>query len=444
MVQRLRFVLLLTSVLAALSCASGAPLPAYAPLAEAAVRRPVVLVPGITGAKLRDAGTGKLAWGSGARLVSPRDGAYGLARSLNDPAAAAELEPDGVLEVIRLAFVKKDVYGPIARLLEQHGYRRGDLADPRPGDTLFLFAYDWRQDNEAAIGKLYRELQELRRVRGDERLEVDLVCQSNGAHICRYLVKYGGATFSEAAAGRGGLPESLEVRKVILVGSSNGGSLRILSMLDRGRRYVPLGRKFQPEVLFTFPSLFQDLPSYRDRYFLGPDGQELAVDLYDAEAWEEHGWSIFGGAARRRASRRPDLFGSPEQWRAYLAETLERARLFQQLLASDPPAYGTPRYYLIQNPSDPTPERAVLERQGGEWELLFTGDRELGRRPGLRERASALGDGHASVASQVHLSPRETAAIAAEPVHVAGDHFELILNPESLRRLLELLHGGGD
>lgn len=415
----------------------------YPPLAEAAARRPVVVVPGITGVKLRDAATGKLAWGDGARLVAPRDGAYGLARSLNDPGADAELEAFGVLEEIRLAVVKKEVYGPILRLLEAHGYRHGDLADPRPGDTLFFFAYDWRQDDEAAVARLHRQLQELRRARGEERLEVDLVCQSNGAHVCRYFAKYGGASFAEAAAGRGGLPASLAVRKVILVGSSNGGSLRILRELDRGRRYVVLGRKFRPEVLFTFPSLFQDLPSYRERYFLDADGRELAVDLYDPEAWETYGWSIFAAAARRRASRRPGLFGGPEQWRAYLAGTLERARQLHRLLASDSPSFGAPRYYLIQNPSNPTPDRAVLVRDGDGWELLFTGDKELERRPGLAARASALGDGHASVESQMRLSPQETAAIAAPPVHVKGDHFELILAPESLRRLLEFLHDGG-
>jgi len=230
---------------------------------------------------------------------------------------------------------------------------------------------------------------------------------------------------------------------MILVGTSNGGSLRILRMLHRGRRYVALGRRFRPEVLFTFPALFQDLPSYLASYFVGPDGRELAVDLYDPAAWEAYGWSIFGTAARRRAARRPDLFGGPDAWRAYLAAVLERTRLLHRLLAGDPPGFRPPRTYLIQNSSDPTPERAVLLRDGAEWTLLFTGDHELARRPGLPELVTARGDGHATAASQAHLSPRETAAIAAPPVPVAGDHFELILNPESLRRLLEFLHDGG-
>ncbi len=408
----------------------------------------MVVVPGITGSKLADRETGKLAWGSGARLLGPRDGGYGLALSLGDRQAGAELVATAALEHIRLAFIKKEVYGPIVRLLEEHGYQRGDLARPRPGDDVFLFAYDWRRDNEAVIAKLHDELEALRRARGDDRLEVDLVCQSNGAHICRYLAKYGKASFEDAsagraAAGRGGAPANLDVRKVILIGTSNGGSLRILRELDRGRRYIPLvGRWIRPETLFTFASLYQDLPTYRDGYFLDGDGGELDVDLFDAANWEKYGWSIFGDAARRRAARRPDLFGGPEEWRAYLEKTLARARLFHRLLASDPPSFATPRYYLIQNASDPTPERAVLERGDDGWELLFTGDRKLARRGGLHEKASALGDGHATARSQMHLSPRESAAIAAEPFHVAGDHFELILNPKSLGRLLEFLHEG--
>ncbi len=114
------------------------------------------------------------------------------------------------------------------------------------------------------------------------------------------------------------------------------------------------------------------------------------------------------------------------------------------MLSSDPPGFVPPRYYLIQNASDPTPERAVLMREKGEWRLLFTGDKELLRRGDLHRRATTVGDGHASVASQMHLSPKEKAAIAAPPLHVEGDHFELILNPESLRRLLEFLYDSPD
>lgn len=427
------------------ACASTGPAPVSVPTLAAEPDIPVVLVPGITGARLRDPATGKLAWGNGARLVTPRDGGYSLALPLADPGVEKKLEPDGVIEEIRLLWVRKPVYGPVANVLERHGYRRGDLRDPRPGDTLFLFAYDWRRDNELAVRRLFEGLENVRRARGVERLTVDLVCQSNGAHICRYLAKYGGAPFEEAAAGRAGLPETLEIRKVILIGTSNGGSLRILREMDRGRRYVPLlGRKIQPETLFTFPSLYQDLPSYLDSYFLGPDGETLDVDLYDAAAWEKYGWSIFGAAARRRAARHPDLFGGPDDWQSFLEKSLARAQLLQRLLASDPDGFDPPRYYLIQNPWDPTPERAVLlQDDGGEWRLLFTGDKELLRHGDLHRRVTTLGDGHASVASQMHLSPREKEAIAAEPLHVEGDHFELILNPKSLRRLLEFLDDDG-
>lgn len=427
------------------ACAGQMPTPVHPPLRDAEARRPVVLVPGITGSVLRERGTGKVVWGSGKSVFFPRDGAYALVLPLGDEDAGKDLEAVAVLEEVSLlGVIKKEAYAPIARMLEENGYRRGDLTEPRRGDTLFLFAYDWRRSNEEAVRRLAEGLERLRRAEGRERLEVDLICQSNGAHICRYLAKYGATPFADAEAGRLEEGSGVQVAKVVLVGTSNGGSLRILRELDRGRTYFPLGRKFQPEALFTLPGLYQDLPAYLDGdgYFLDEEGGELPVDLYDPEAWEEYGWSIFGDAARRRAGRRPELFGGMEEWRELLRRTLADARRLQELLRRDVPGFGPTRYYLIQNPSEPTPERAVLVSEDDEWRLLFTGDKELEKRPELLKRASTVGDGHASLTSQMWLSPQEAASIASDPFHVEGKHFELILNPKSLRRILKYLHDG--
>ncbi len=426
------------------ACAGQVPTPVHPPLRDAEARRPVVLVPGITGTVLRERGTGKIVWGNGKSLFFPRDGAYAMALSLGDEDADKDLEAVAILEeVTLLGVIKKEAYAPIARMLEENGYRRGDLAAPRPGDTLFLFAYDWRRSNEEAARELAEALGRVRRAEGRERLEVDLICQSNGAHICRYLAKYGATALADAEAGRIEERDGVFVAKIILIGTSNGGSLRILRELDRGRTYFPLGRKFQPETLFTMPALYQDLPAYLDGYFLDEEGGELQVDLYDAEAWEEYGWSIFGEAARRRVGRRPDLFGGPGEWRGFLRGALSDAQRLQALLRRDAPGFAATRYYLIQNPADPTPERAVLVPKDDGWRLLFTGDKELEKRPELLKRASTVGDGHASLASQLWLSPQEEASIASDPFHVEGDHFELILNPLSLQRLLEYLHDDG-
>jgi hypothetical protein len=426
-----------------LSCA-GSPPPVLGSGPNSAHDTPVILVPGATGVELRDPATGKFVWGKGSNLVRPHDGGYAVALPIAPGAAGAPgLETGEVMEEIRLAgLFRKPIYGPIVDLLAANGYQRGDLADPRPEDTFFLFAYDWRQDNVASTALLLERLENLRRVRGMPRLPVVLICQSNGAHICRYLAKYGGASLAEAETGRAERPASIEVEKLILIGSSNGGSLRILRELDRGRSYVSLvGRKWQPETLFTFRSLFQDLPAYRRDLFLDEQGGVMEVDLYDGAAWQTFGWSVFAKSTARRLQdrSRADLFGDDEDRLRYLQQTLDSARRFQRVLATDSPGFGKPAYYMIQNRDIDTPERAVLVEKKGEWKTLFTGDRWLEKQPHLRKLATTAGDGHASIESQLWLSPQEHERLVGKPFEVEGGHFELILNPVALERVLQIL-----
>ncbi len=432
------------AALLAVGCARVEP-PVYAPLVERSARRPVVLVPGVTGTKLRDPESGRVLWGRGVDLLKPRDGGYAVARPLAaDATGDSGAEPFEVIEAIRLfgGLVRMEIYGPIVRLLEANGYRRGDLTRPVPEADFFLFAYDWRDDLVVSARRLAAQLERLRRARGLELLEVDLICQSAGGQICRYLAKYGGASLESAEARPPEALEAVRVAKAILVGTSNGGSVRILRELDRGRTYVPaVGRKMRPEVLFTFPSLFQDLPVYRDDVFVGADGEPLALDLFDGDVWLRHGFSIFAVPSRRRIERRgrEDLFGDAAERRAALDRFLDRARRLHAVLARDAAGFAT-RYYSIQNVADATPDRAVLlERPAGGWELLYTGDRRLRKRPQLRAAVTAGGDGHAPVASQAWLSPQERAALAAEPLHLRGDHFAMILDPLALERILSYL-----
>jgi hypothetical protein len=406
---------------------------------------PVVLVPGVTGTALRERDGGAVLWGRGKNLVLPRDGGYRLALPLGtSPGAPTTLEPAFVLEKIRLGPLVKPIYGPLLRLLEARGLPRGDLAAPHPGELLFAFAYDWRRSNVESAGRLAEQLAGLRRVRGEERLRVRLLCQSGGAHICRWLAKYGAATLEQAEGGAGPLPW-LEIETLVLAGSANGGALRILRELDRGRSYLPpgLGRRLTPEVLFTFPSLFQDLVGYREDLFLDEDGRPLAIDLFDPASWERHGWSVFAPRTREHLERRnrPDVFGDEEDRRAYLARQLADARRFRRLLEQDPPGFVAPRLVLVANAYKPTAERAVVAPAGGRRRLSFTGDRLIRRGGPLWPRATAPGDGHATVASQRALSPAELAALEGEPLYVPGDHFTLLHHPAARRRFVEVLTG---
>ncbi|HVR28523.1 MAG TPA: hypothetical protein VMS86_03220 [Thermoanaerobaculia bacterium] len=403
----------------------------------------VVLVPGATGSLLRQP-DGPVVWGRGLDVLLPRDGGYALVRPVAAAGAQAPLEALAVIERIRLAgVVRKPVYEPLLRALEALGYRRGELSCPRCDGTLLPFAWDWRSSHASAAAHLAESLEAVRRARGLEVLPVALVCQSSGAHLCRFFAKYGGASLEDVEAGHAAPPERIAVTRLVLVGSSNGGGLRVLRELDRGRRYVPIiGRKFQPETLFTFPSLYEDLPAYRADLFVDRAGRALDIDLYEAANWTTYGWSAFGAAARRRLARLEDHspFGTEAQRLDYLRSTLDRAQRFQRALLADAGWSRGPSYHLIQGRSDPaTPERAVLARAGGAWRLLFAGDAAVDRDPLLRHLATGVGDGHATLASQLWLGPEETAALAGPPVYVPGAHFEMILSSQALAALATAL-----
>ncbi|MEM7481004.1 MAG: hypothetical protein AAF481_07495 [Acidobacteriota bacterium] len=430
-----------------------APIPAVFAQIPADDRLLVVFVPGVTGSVLKDAESGEILWGTGRQLLVPRDGGYALARSIHQPVGGApaagrvRVETPDILRVIRLGGGRKKIYQPLVDLFERAGFAEGDLSRPEAGGTFFPFPYDWRQDNVASAQRLQVALEGLRRTRQQDRLVVALVCQSNGASICRYFSRYGGASLAAAEAGRADHDPGLEIRGMVFIGTANGGSLRILREVDRGRTYLPLvGRTQHPEVLFTFPSLYQELPDYRSDFFLDDEGKPVKANLWQAANWEKWQWSVFAPEAAKRLARqeRPDLFGNLEQRRAFLKDQLARARRFRTLLRQGPAAAPVPPIFMVQNAYRETPDRAVLRPlrkapKGLRWRAHFTGDRWLRRQSYLRFRTSAPGDDHATRASQLWLSAAETAALAAEPFYVRGGHFEMILEPAAERRLLEFL-----
>jgi hypothetical protein len=418
--------------------------PTLEPLRRLDARAPVILVPGTTGTMLRDRATGRVLWGNAWSVFFPRDGAYRLAL----PVTAGE-GADGGVEAFapvmgfHLLGVKRvEAYEAVARLMTANGYRQGDLESPHPDDTFFIYVYDWRYGTEYAARRLVELLERLRGVRGEATLRVTLICQSTASSIGRYAAKYGGVSLDEAETGRGGLPSGIEIDKLILVGTSNGGALRTLRELQRGRSYVPLlGRKIQPEALFTFRSLFEDLPLDERDLFVDERGEPVEIDVFDPDVWVRHAWSAFSAEAERRIARkgREDLFGTHEDRVDYLADRLESAERLGRLLAADSPHFGETRYYSLQNAYTPTPRRAVVTGEGDAAGTWYATDRWVRRDPLLRLLAAAPGDGHATLESQRALSPQELRAMVAESDPIPAGHFEMILDPGAQTYLLRFL-----
>jgi len=371
--------------------------PILEPLRALPSRTPVVLVPGIIGTTMKKRTTGRTVWGDARSLFLPRDGAYSMAIPLEEeggdkPRPYGSVEPRAVpagpLLGFRILGIRKvEAYGSFVRLMEQNGYRYGDLAGADPDADFFIHAYDWRKSSITAARELAAKLEALRLARGEETLTVDLICQSNAGRICRYLSRFGAASLEEAEGGTHGPPHGLRVRKLILVGTANGGSVRTLRELHRGRSYVNLvGRKFRPEVFFTFTSVYEGLPLGDVAVFIDRDGNRIDLDLLDPDEWKKYGWSIFGDQAAQRVRRsgRTDLFAGVERQCEFLADSLERAARFQGLLRKDSEMPEGIRYYMVQNPYEETPAGAVLVEEQGKWKMYFSGDRFLRRNRYLR------------------------------------------------------------
>jgi hypothetical protein len=406
-------------------------------------KTPIILVPGLTGSKLRDPKTGEIVWGTTARLLSPHDGGASLALSL-DPnlRKEADLIAFDVIHRMNLGLKKLDIYGGLIDLLEAAGYRLGSLDDPHPDDTLFVVPYDWRRNNVSIAANLVVQLERLRVVRNESELRVHAICHSNSARIVRYAMKYGGAPLEEAWAGRARPLENVRVEKLMLIGTANGGSTNGFRNMHQGRDYAPLiGRTFKPEAIFTFESAFEALPAYRTDLFFGEAGEALDIDLFDPDNWERYGWSIYAQQATRRIRKkgREELYGTPEQRRAHLAQNLERSRKLHLLLMRDVPNFPETRYYMVQNDARPTPDRVLLTRdKSGEWRTTFFPERKV-RKPPYVSLASTPGDGHAAVLSQEWLSPQEIEAFAVKPLYVPAYHRTLIRHPVTQKALLGYL-----
>ncbi len=389
------------------------------------VRPTVVFVTGITGTELIDRTDGSFVWGDFHSAFRPHDRGYGMVRPLGT-APHVVVAGEAMMEVTHGCCYRKEIYRPVERTFEANGYHRGD--------DLFIFGYDWRQSNVDSARELARLLDSL-----DTERPVVLICQSNGGYLCRWAVRFGDVGLDEAELGIV-RPPRVRVESLILLGTTNVGSIRILREIDRGRTYVPIfGRHLSGEAFFTFESLYQDLPPWRDDAFVDERGNRINVDLYDAGSWERYGWSIFGEKAAAHADARTDLFGTRETRLAFLQRALDDARRFHLILRDGPPPPDATRYYSLQNRTNRTINRAMLVERNGEWRTLFLGDREVDSRPELASVMATLGDRHATIQGQDALPNCERARLAEPIIRIDGNHVSIFTSDAAHEAILRII-----
>lgn len=329
---------------------------------------PVILVPGILGSRLRDRQSGREVWPG-----SLFDKLFGDFTALALDIDPATLEPRAsALEAFALTdqALGRDFYGRIVETLTRAGgyvAGRPGTPNPRRERRYYLFAYDWRQDGVISAAALDALIEQIRRDYDDPQLKVDIVAHSMGGLVVRYYLRYGGVDVLDGNDFPVNNRGADRVRRVVMLGTPNLGSVSSLHSFLRG--YAVGLRGLATETLATMPSVYQLFPHPLNTWLIGLDGRPLERDLFEARIWQRFQWSVFDPAVIRRVGRR---FSDPRQAAEYIGvlqryfdKRLERARRFVWSLSFR--AGETPiRYIVFGGDCILTPARLLVEEVNGE------------------------------------------------------------------------------
>lgn len=364
------------------------------------VGNPVILIPGILGSKLRDGETGQLVWGAfdgGTADPETPEGARLIAIPMKEGVPIDELtdsvRSDGALDRVKVKLfglpLQLNAYINILSTLGAGGYLDQSLASNKLNEidygkdhfTCFQFDYDWRLDNVENAKRLKKFIEEKRayiigeyKKRGIRREDVkfDIVAHSMGGLLTRYFLLYG----DNDLPGDGSMPEvtwegAKYVEKVIIVGTPNAGAIGAVETLVKGRDIGPFLPKYEPAIIGTMPSLYQQLPRTRHGEVVDENGNRL--DLTDPEVWIKLGWGLADpGQDRVLEWLLPDV-SDPAKRREialdHLKKSLKRGKEFED--AIDTPAAPPPglKLYLIAGDAILTGAGIKVDTATGKYEV---------------------------------------------------------------------------
>ena len=370
---------------------------------------PVVFIHGILGGKLRADDSGRELWPGPLHRLLGSD--YRDLRMAFDPVTFRS-RADGISAyAVADTTGGRDFYGKILRTLsEVGGYERA-----LPGQAVtagkkhyYEFFYDWRQDNVLSARRLADFIDQIRADYGDDNLRVDIVAHSMGGLIARYYIRYGREDVVEDNDFPVNMYGGERVRRVVLLGTPNLGSVKILRAFIDG---IKIGfRSIPPETLATMPSLYQLLPHPLNNWLITAQGRPLQRDLFDIETWRQFQWSIFQPEVKADIIAR---FDDPTAGAAYyagleryFARHIERARRFVWSLTVPLPEEH-PMLVVFGGDCELTPARILVEEVDSVSEIRLYPEDIADPTPGIDYDALLLEPGDGSV-TKASLLGRDT------------------------------------
>lgn len=296
---------------------------------------PVVIVPGLLGSRLVDAQSGEEVW-PGSLL----DVALGTYRQLAVPLplldgeqANRQLLPAGITETE----FGRDFYGQlIDTLVHYGGYQRvqpGQAVVTASQRRLYIFDYDWRQDNVVTVRQFHEFIEKIRADYADPELKVDVIAHSMGGLMARYYLRFGTADVLNDNRLRVTWQGAQSINKMILLGTPNLGSVSAIEGFIRGQS-VGL-RRIPAEVVATLPSTYQLFPHRIVSWLYDTRGRSVDVDQFDVDTWRSLEWNIFSTRVREQvlAQQGAEYYAALSRQFAVYAE---RARRFSWALTVCP------------------------------------------------------------------------------------------------------------
>ncbi|WP_223789061.1 lipase/acyltransferase domain-containing protein [Marinicella meishanensis] len=328
-----------------------------------AAQPPVILIHGIMGSKLRDRNSFEEIWFG--NLIDLLFSSYHAIKLSFNPLTLEPITDE--LEAFEIAdqAAGTDFYRAIIDTLQ--AYANYQISHPGQFDPtnlrkLYIFNYDWRQDNQKTAAQLSQFITRIQDDHRDPDLKFDIIAHSMGGLITRYYLRYGETdvlndnNFPMNQAG------SKHVRKVILLGTPNLGSVGSVKSFITGLK-VGL-RKVPTEVLVTMPSVYQLFPHSINNWVIDVNGNPLDYDVFDVSTWQQFQWSIFDPKVRHRILAGFENEAEGAQYLAsledYFHKHIERARRFVWSLTIpvDDPSY---RLVVMGGDCELTPARILLE-----------------------------------------------------------------------------------
>jgi pimeloyl-ACP methyl ester carboxylesterase len=355
-------------------------------------KRPVIIIPGILGSELINSETKERVW---INLSNGKADGLSLPVSPNLAQNRDKIVATRIIERAKVSSFLPEVsiYDALIQAMERYGgYTKDDWENPDPAnrgiDKYYVFAYDWRLDNVENARLLVRRIEELKQKIGNADLRFNVIAHSMGGLLARYAAMYADADLPAGDAKPVPTwPGAKHFDKIFMFGVPNEGSMATLELLLKGYRVGGFEiNVLNREVAVTSPAVFQLLPHQNTARFYDENLEPLTVDLYDPETWKKYGWSAYSDSAfRSKFAGQPNAVGangrksefadvSLDEFDAYFANTLKRARLFQDALDADTAVPASLAFFAFGSDCDNTQDGVIIHQNAktGAWQTIFT------------------------------------------------------------------------